>query len=368
MFFPRPRLAAALLGILTTLIVLYLLNTSNKEVYINILEPGTYRNNDKNIKFEIFFDIKNFHYILNARKCENNTKINALIIVTSYFGNVETRSAMRRAFSEEDLKQINLKRVFLLGVAPSDQYTRQVSVQNENKRFGDIIQGNFIEAYRNLTYKHVMGLRWAAQNCFNVDFIIKMDDDTVVNVEQLPKLLKSLKTPKSQNFIAGYVLRNMLAIREPANKWYVTQDEYSLPMYPTFVSGWFYITNPNTAEKIYKLSQITKYFWIDDTFVTGILAQKLKVKHYDISKYYAEHSEYMECCLDDIRSKNLNCDVLVGPNGGNNNLFYEFNNAVGICNLHLCKNRTKPLKETCVAKKFVHLGRGKPQVHNYKLH
>lgn len=203
MFFPRPRLAAALLGILTTLIVLYLLNTSNKDVYINILEPGTYRNNDKNIKFEIFFDIKNFHYILNARKCENNTKINALIIVTSYFGNVETRSAMRRAFSEEDLKQINLKRVFLLGVAPSDQYTRQVSVQNENKRFGDIIQGNFIEAYRNLTYKHVMGLRWAAQNCFNVDFIIKMDDDTVVNVEQLPKLLKSLKTPKSQNFIAG---------------------------------------------------------------------------------------------------------------------------------------------------------------------
>uniref|UniRef100_A0A6P7FZH1 Hexosyltransferase n=1 Tax=Diabrotica virgifera virgifera TaxID=50390 RepID=A0A6P7FZH1_DIAVI len=367
MFYYKLKFTATAIIVFTIFTIIYFTKISNNEnldqfekKYPEILVQLP--------KYEKLFQMNNFHYVLNANKCEDSSKIQALFVITSYFGNVETRSAMRRAFPEEDLKLINLKRVFLLGLAPNDKYTTQVSVESESKRFKDIIQGNFIEAYRNLTYKHIMGLKWAAENCFGVDFIIKMDDDTVVNVDKIPAVLKLLKVPKSKHFIAGYVLRNMVPIREPANKWYVTQKEYALSYYPTFVSGWFYITTPKTANELVKVSQISQYFWIDDTFITGILAQKLKIKHFDISKYYAEHSEYMECCLDDIRSKNLSCDILIGPNGGNNNLFYEFNNAVSICNLNLCKNRTKSLKETCVAKKSVHLGHGQPVVETYKLH
>ncbi|XP_056630227.1 beta-1,3-galactosyltransferase 5 [Diorhabda sublineata] len=359
-------LAAVSISVLFTL--LYYMKINNNEFSVEVTEKK-FLETTQTQKYEKLYEVNNFHYILSPNGCGNDSNIEALIIVTSYFGNVETRSAMRRAFSQDDLKQINLKRVFLLGTAPLDKYTTQASIENENLRFGDLVQGSFVEAYKNLTYKHTMGIKWASENCRYANYIIKMDDDTVVNIERIPTLLKSLKlSKKSKYFIAGYVLRNMVPIREPANKWYVTKEEYELSYYPTFVSGWFYITTPKTAEQLYKLSQNTKYFWIDDTFITGILAQQLQIKHFDISKYFAVHSEYMECCLDDIRSKNLNCDVIIGPNGGNNNLFYEFNNAISICNLHLCKNRTKPLEDTCVAKKTFHLGKGQPLVKTYQLH
>ncbi|KAJ8982967.1 hypothetical protein NQ317_001407 [Molorchus minor] len=185
-----------------------------------------------------------------------------------------------------------------------------------------------------------------------------MDDDIVVNIDRIPDLLKSLMLPKKGYFLAGYILRNMKPIRQKANKWYVTEEEYNQSTYPQFVSGWFYVTTPKTCSKLYSLSQSTRYFWIDDTYITGILASKLKIRHYDISKNFTVHSEYLDCCVNDVRDKNLDCDILIGPNGGNNNLFYQFNNAMNICNLKLCKTRTKPLNETCVAEKKMNLGRG----------
>lgn len=321
----------------------------------------------RNISYKIF-DL-DFYFVLNNMKmCENNSNILTLFIVTSYFGNIETRSAMRRSFSRENLKLMNMRRVFLLGESPEDKYTTQQSIENESKRFGDIIQGNFREAYRNLTYKHVMGLLWVQEYCPNTKFVIKMDDDIVVNVERLPVLLNSLKVPEHKPFISGYILRNMKPIREPANKWYVTQEEYSLSSYPEFVSGWFYITTPKTCSGLLSLTKTTKYFWIDDTYVTGILAKQFKVRLFDISKNFTVHSEFIDCCINGIRRGNLDCDILIGPNGGNNNLFYDFNLAMNICNLKLCISREVPLNETCVAEKKFFLGRGNAVIETYKLH
>nr|XP_023012955.1 beta-1,3-galactosyltransferase 1-like [Leptinotarsa decemlineata] len=351
--------------------VLYLYSSTQEEVYIKIIDNVEYQKKEQaqHSQSEKLFDIDNFHYIQhNSNTCKGDTSIKAIFLVTSYFGNVETRSAMRRAFSSEDLKHLNFRRVFLLGRAPSDKYTSQKSVADEGQRFGDLIQGNFIEAYKNLTYKHVMGLKWASKFCSSAKYIVKMDDDIVVNIEKVTEILDSLKMPSRKNVIAGYILRNMQPIREPANKWYVTAEEYNSSSYPPFVSGWFYVTTPETAANLVKLSKTNKYFWIDDTYVTGILANQLKIRHFDIGKYFAVHSEYMECCLDDIRIRNLKCDYLIGPNGGNNNLFYEFNNAVSICNLNLCKDRMRPLNETCVSKKVHSLGKGKASIRNYKLH
>ncbi|RZB41646.1 beta-1,3-galactosyltransferase 5, partial [Asbolus verrucosus] len=264
-----------------------------------------------------------FKYTIKANPClSHNKKIFAVIIVTSHYNNVETRSAMRRAFSHKDLENLNLKRVFLLGEAPNSVYLKQESILDESKRFGDIIQGNFLEAYRNLTYKHIMGLKWVSEHCQTAKYVIKMDDDIVVNIEKTVRLLNDISLSKS--LMAGYILRDMLPIREPANKWYVTKEEYRHSKYPPFVSGWFYVTTPKIAGKLVFLSHYFDYFWIDDVYVTGILTQKLRIKLYDLKKYFTLYPEFLQCCMNDIQ-KRLDCDILVGPNGGDNNLFYEFN-------------------------------------------
>lgn len=308
-----------------------------------------------------------FRYVLNNENVCDTDDIIAVFIVTSYFGNVETRSSMRRAFGADDLRAHKWRRVFLLGEAPKDKYTTQLSINDESHRYGDIIQGNFSEAYRNLTYKHIMGLKWAATYCPSTKYIIKMDDDTVVNMYMLKSILDSLEMMQNRDFIAGYKLNKMKPIREPANKWYVTREEYAPSNYPSFVSGWFYITNPQSATKLAILANYEKYFWIDDVFVTGILASKLKIRLYDISKYFVVNSEFLQCCLQDF-DKNIDCDTYVGPNGGDNNMFFKFNEKVGKCfSENKCTKRVKPLNETCVAERKVHLGKGDPVVSDFRL-
>ncbi|KAI4463756.1 beta-13-n-acetylglucosaminyltransferase [Holotrichia oblita] len=336
----------------------------NNKVYVDILESDGVVYKSVLSKSDALFDLK-LKYILNSKLCQNKSEqYFAVFIVTSYFANVETRSAMRRAFSNDDLKLMGLRRVFLLGFNDKDKFLTQASIANEAERFGDIVQGNFMEAYRNLTYKHVMGLKWITNYCSNTKYVIKMDDDTVVDMKQFLTLLKKLKLPSS-NYIVGYILRGMTPIREPANKWYVTKEEYKLSKYPTFVSGWLYVTTPQVAMEISNLAYEDNYFWIDDVLVTGIFAQKLKIRHLNLNRYFAVHAELMNCCMQDL--PNVRCDFLIGPNGGDNDMFYNFNKLSAECLANKCPSRSKALNETCVVEKKDKLEHGNAIIQVYNL-
>ncbi|GLV35263.1 Histone deacetylase 1 [Carabus blaptoides fortunei] len=282
----------------------------------------------------------------------------------------ETRSSMRRAFSNEELREFKLRRVFLLAVGPQDSKYDDTynAILHENARFADLIQGNFKEAYRNLTYKHIMGLNWAATYCSNAKYVIKMDDDIVFNMYKILDLLHNIKLPQ-EDHIAGYILNGMVPIREPANKWFVTNREYRKNMYPPFVSGWFYITTPKVAGKLAHLSEQTQYFWIDDVYVTGILAKQLKIKHYNLNKIYAVHSEYLECCVRDLKVHNYECDLLIGPNGGDSNMFFTFNRIMSKCLHHKCIARPEgyDINSTCVAERKTRIGKGKAIIESIQL-
>ncbi|KAF5284584.1 hypothetical protein FQR65_LT02410 [Abscondita terminalis] len=311
------------------------------------------------------FDL-NFKYVIDT-KCNysNNTNLLAVILVTSYLGDVEIRSAMRRAFPMEKLQEFSIRRIFLLGLAPSDKYTSQAAIYNENKRFGDLLQGNFVEAYKNLTYKHMMGIYWAAMNCYQAKYVIKMDDDTVVNMHRLEYLLRTVELPKK--LLAGYILKDLKPIRKKPNKWYITRKEYKNEYYPTFLSGWFYITNPFTCKELIKEYPKEPFFWVDDVYVTGILAQRARIKHFNIGEYFTVHSEFLECCMRDVDKFRYDCELVVGPNGGDNNLFYKFNSIVSKCFYEKCSKRNKTLNQTCVAEQKRPLGRGSSLIKAYPL-
>ena len=47
-------------------------------------------------------------------------------------------------------------------------------IEEEHKLYGDIVQGSFIENYKNLTLKGIMGLKWVSQHCQEAAFAIKV--------------------------------------------------------------------------------------------------------------------------------------------------------------------------------------------------
>lgn len=292
------------------------------------------------------------NYILNNVSYCRDQDILAIFVITSYEGHIELRSAIRRAVPDTKLREMKLKRIFLLGkVLENDQAAvSQQSIQSEYNRFGDIIQGDFLEAYRNLTIKNLMGLSWVSNYCPNAKFIIKMDDDIVFDFHKVVKKITELNP--AEDFMMGYVYRGVTPKRDLANKWYVSYTEYTKMLYPPYLSGWFYITTPRVASQLANLSEQVPYFWVEDVYITGMLVNALKIQLIDVQELFTANSAFLECCMRDYRQYKYHCDVVVGPNGGDNNLIFKFNQVMGKCQLEKeCVERPeeKSTKFTCVA-------------------
>lgn len=306
-------------------------------------------------------DLRNFKYEIST-ECDTS---HLIWIITSFAGDASERSAIRRAYSSEELSNLGIKRVFLLGILDDNSQKKtgisQSAIENESQRFKDIVQGNFIEAYRNLTYKHLMGLKWSAENCDHVPYIMKMDDDIIVNIYEV---LDKLEKIKINNSLVGHILENMNPIREPANKWFVTKDEYLPDSYPPFVSGWLYVTTPSVASKLIdQANSYSKYFWIDDAFITGILREKADIQLIDIHEMYTTDFGFLKCCIEGGK-KNLKCEFSIGPNGGDAELQIRFKEFADLCKLK-CDQRPKEFSvaKTCVvAFNEKSLGKGTAQI------
>ncbi|XP_048516335.1 beta-1,3-galactosyltransferase 5 [Athalia rosae] len=287
-------------------------------------------------------NLKSFQYVI-----KTNCHASLLIwIVTSYAADVGARSALRRAYPNSELQEFGIQRIFLLALLrdemQSENHISQSAILHESKRHNDIIQGNFFEAYKNLTYKHVMGLKWATDHLIDVIKTVSVSDDLLM----------------------GYVLKNMKPIREPMNKWFVTYDEFPSNSYPDFLSGWLYITIPKTARTLVNAAQIyPTYFWIDDLFLTGIVRQELDIKLYDMHEIFTTNHEYLNCCLKD-KEKKFQCDFAIGPNGGDTELQVKFQNFAKYCTTN-CFPRPEhfSVNNTCiVAWHDPSLGRGQAQI------
>lgn len=102
-------------------------------------------------------NITDFRFIMNHNPC-NHTQPLLLMLVHSAPGNFLKRHVVRETWGQQ-APDVTL--LFLVGY--SEEY--QSKLEQENKKYQDLIQGNFLDAYRNMTYKHVMGLKWATYYC-----------------------------------------------------------------------------------------------------------------------------------------------------------------------------------------------------------
>lgn len=322
--------------------------------------------------FRLLIDAKcNYSFLEDDWQNDTGSMATAVWIVTSYAGDVTKRSALRRAYNNDELQKLGIRRVFLLGTLnENEKVITQRAIEDEAKKFQDIVQGNFVEAYKNLTYKHLMGLQWATEKCStSYKFIMKMDDDIVINLYEAIELLK-LKSINNvhDDFLMGHLMENLSPVRNIASKWFVDANEYSKDVYPNFLSGWFYVIDMQTALKIiYQSKRRYDYFWIDDLFVTGILRKEAGIEYFvDVKSYFTTDYRFLECCLQDYPPK-YKCDFIVGPDGAQTNLLMTFKDYSKSCyEIYNCTNRPKELflNNKCILeiKNNNNLGTGNPQI------
>lgn len=210
-------------------------------------------------------DLPNFSFNL-PNSC-NNSKPLWVGIVSSAPHHFYHREQIRATWANS--QQV----VFLLGLANA---TLQPLIEEEAREYGDIVQGTFVDSYRNMTYKHVMGLMWATKHCPGARFILKTDDDVFVNTPYLNNYLPSIP---DQKLILCPLMESSLVKRSYRSKWRVSPEEYSARWYPPYCSGWVILYSPDSASALFTQAQKEPYFWIDDVHVTGTIAKKLNITH-----------------------------------------------------------------------------------------
>ncbi|XP_015183110.1 PREDICTED: beta-1,3-galactosyltransferase 5-like [Polistes dominula] len=215
-------------------------------------------------------DVKDFKFIINHDPC-NKTQPLLLLLIHSAPANFPKRNVVRETWGQ---KSSDIILLFLVGF--SEEY--QEELEEENNKYQDLIQGNFLDVYRNMTYKHVMALKWATYHCPSAKYILKLDDDVFVHIPAMLDFIMHTLSPWGARRLILCDLKSAAVVKRSwRSKWRVSPREYPGRHYPIYCAGWAILYSPDIVFILYREAQKEPYFWIDDVHITGILARKLNI-------------------------------------------------------------------------------------------
>lgn len=251
--------------------VTYSLRSGNASTYnypISLLPRSDYSQ---------LINISDFTFEILSKMCSNSSVL-LLILVHSSPRNFIKRKVIRETWGQN---KDRVKIAFMLG-SVTDRNLQKILFE-ENRVHSDIVQGSFMDAYRNMTYKHVMSLKYAVYHCSHAKYVLKTDDDIFVNMPTMLGFLNyGLSPDGADNLMLCVLIRKAMVLRSYRSKWRVSFKEYPYRQYPPYCIGWAILYSPDVVFALYKAAQINKYFWIDDVHITGILADQTHIVHTDV--------------------------------------------------------------------------------------
>lgn len=206
--------------------------------------------------------------------------------------NAERRRVIRSNWASKDvLQKHKAKLIFVTGQVEDPNV--QASLETESELYKDLIQCNFSDTYRNLTYKAVSGLKWVAQKCPDTVYVLKTDDDIVVDIHRVVRLMRSYIEHKwgKTNILAGYIWPHMNVDRNKSSKWYTSEEEFPSAFFLKYCSGSAYLMSSDVVKKFYNKSLDTPFFWVDDYYVTGMLAHGTNITPTSLNDRYILESK-----------------------------------------------------------------------------
>ncbi|CAC5410967.1 unnamed protein product [Mytilus coruscus] len=116
----------------------------------------------------------------------NDLKCNGKNVFLLVFVHVASHKFLRRHLirstygSISEFENQHIEYIFVLG--QTSNITVQREINDESRKYKDIVQGNFVDSYRNLTYKLVFSMFWVNSYCSRAKYVVKVDDDIIINI------------------------------------------------------------------------------------------------------------------------------------------------------------------------------------------
>ncbi|CAL8098807.1 unnamed protein product [Calicophoron daubneyi] len=212
--------------------------------------------------------------------CEDRPELKILLVVHSNCKNRHRRELIRTTWGS--LKRVGSQRIATLFFVGRTKHAEDDELlSEESEKYRDIIQRDFIEDYHNMTRKHLTVMEWLSSgNCKSVKNIVKVDDDTFVDVFHLVRFLSSsdMKLDKGFYCSATTGAKPSRPGTSKSSKWEISKSEFVGKEFPTYCEGLGYVLNAELVPQLYWCSVFSRPIWIDDVYVTGVLADKLKIR------------------------------------------------------------------------------------------
>eukprot|EP00095_Tigriopus_kingsejongensis_P005248 snap_masked-scaffold353_size198981-processed-gene-0.10 protein:Tk05248 transcript:snap_masked-scaffold353_size198981-processed-gene-0.10-mRNA-1 annotation:"hypothetical protein CAPTEDRAFT_148283" len=217
--------------------------------------------------------------------------IKVLVVIHSNPKQTEYRNIIRETWADPRVyDEVKIRPLFFVGRSPDP--TVEDKIRMESVLYNDIVQTDYLDSYQNLTFKAISWMQWVESHCSEVRDLVKTDDDIVVDVFKLDQYLKKMRSlqmrfsgPQHLKFHClfwryGHIIRN------ENHKHYISPSVYSGKRFPAYCSGSAFILSTKISQVLLDtFRRDPQYLWIDDVFITGILAKKAGVKHHSIDQH-----------------------------------------------------------------------------------
>ncbi|KAA0187711.1 Hexosyltransferase [Fasciolopsis buskii] len=204
----------------------------------------------------------------------NQSKIDILFLVKSRVLAFDQRNAIRNTWGNRNCTLTGgakTRTIFALGTTPQPQPSVESNLQHEHDRYDDLLQFDFIDSYENNTFKLMSSLTHIYRHCHHARFVMIVDEDFLVNVQNVIRVIKNVTRMEYERFIGGFVYHQMKPMRHPSDKWYLSYDSYPFEIYPPYATGGSIILSRPVVGLLVSGMPFVKFLWIDDVYLGFIL-------------------------------------------------------------------------------------------------
>ncbi|XP_073332866.1 beta-1,3-galactosyltransferase 2-like [Pagrus major] len=217
----------------------------------------------------------NYQFIMdNTDVCKLWTPFLVLMVPVAPH-NLAARNAIRQTWANRSLVQGEVViTLFMLGLPGGDGVEQlQEKLKQENLRHHDLIQSDFMDTYINLTIKTMVIMDWLATRCPTAAYAMKIDSDMFLNINNLVIMLQKPDIPK-EKYLTGMLMWDRPVVRSKDSKWYVPEEMFPDPTYPTYCLGMGYVFSNDLPARFVEVSKTIKPFNIEDAYI-GMCMKKL---------------------------------------------------------------------------------------------
>ena len=149
----------------------------------------------------------------------------------------------------------------------------------EADMYGDILLGDYVDTYFNLTFKTVSNLRWLSTFCDKThhDTLMLLDDDHRVNLSMVKRFLHN--TPKSvkRQSVFGFVMTEDKPERSRIKKCFLSKREFPMNKFPPYPLGSSQFIGADVIDDMAIASAYTRYDYFPEDVFLGVIGFKLEI-------------------------------------------------------------------------------------------